>query len=116
MLEQNKKIPFYNIGDSYHQIKPEIDAAVTNVLAKGWYILGAEVSAFEEEYAAYLSVKNCIGVSNGLDALFLVLKAWGIGEGDEVIVPSNTYIATWLAVSYSGAKPVPVEPDIELST
>jgi len=112
MLEQNKKIPFYNIGDSYHQIKPEIDAAVTNVLAKGWYILGAEVSAFEEEYAAYLSVKNCIGVSNGLDALFLVLKAWGIGEGDEVIVPSNTYIATWLAVSYSGAKPVPVEPDI----
>lgn len=112
MLEQITKIPFYNIGDSYHQIKPEIDAAVTNVLTKGWYILGAEVSAFEEEYAAHLGVKNCIGVSNGLDALFLVLRAWGIGEGDEVIVPSNTYIATWLAVSYSGAKPIPVEPDI----
>lgn len=106
------RVPFYNIGDSYIQIKPEIDAAVTSVLAKGWYILGKEVSAFEEEYAAYLGVKNCIGVSNGLDALFLVLKAWGIGEGDEVIVPSNTYIATWLAVSYSGAKPIPVEPDI----
>ena len=112
MSDPRIRVPFYNIGDSYHQIKPEIDAAVTNVLTKGWYILGAEVSAFEEEYAAHLGVKNCIGVSNGLDALFLVLRAWGIGEGDEVIVPSNTYIATWLAVSYSGAKPVPVEPDI----
>lgn len=112
MLEQITKIPFYNIGDSYHQIKPEIDDAVSRVLAKGWYILGKEVTAFEEDYAKYLRVKNCIGVSNGLDALFLVLKAWGIGEGDEVIVPSNTYIATWLAVSYSGAKPIPVEPDI----
>jgi len=112
MSDPRIRVPFYNIGDSYHQIKPEIDAAVTNVLTKGWYILGAEVSAFEEEYAAHLGVKNCIGVSNGLDALFLVLRAWGIGEGDEVIVPSNTYIATWLAVSYSGAKPIPVEPDI----
>ena len=112
MSDPKIRVPFYNIGASYIQIKPEIDAAVTSVLAKGWYILGAEVTAFEEEYAKYLGVKHCIGVSNGLDALFLALKAWGVGEGDEVIVPSNTYIATWLAVSYSGAKPVPVEPDI----
>lgn len=112
MLQQIHRIPFYNIGDSYHQIKTEIDAVVTNVLTRGWYILGTEVSSFEDEYAVYLGAKNCIGVSNGLDALFLVLKAWGIGEGDEVIVPSNTYIATWLAVSYTGARPVPVEPDI----
>ena len=112
MSEKKHKIPFYNIGDSYREIKHEIDSAVNRVLEKGWYILGSEVSSFEEEFSMYLGVKHCIGVSNGLDALFLVLKAWGIGEGDEVIVPSNTYIATWLAVTYSGAKPIPVEPDI----
>ncbi|MDD3563421.1 MAG: DegT/DnrJ/EryC1/StrS family aminotransferase [Candidatus Cloacimonetes bacterium] len=111
MSRADNNIPFYDIGDSYREIKPEIDQAIAKALAKGWYILGSEVKAFEEEYAKYLGVRHCIGVSNGLDALFLVLKAWGIGEGDEVIVPSNTYIATWLAVSYSGAKPVPVEPD-----
>ncbi|PKN73279.1 MAG: erythromycin biosynthesis sensory transduction protein eryC1 [Candidatus Cloacimonetes bacterium HGW-Cloacimonetes-3] len=105
------KIPFYDIGQSYQELMPELDAAVSRVLSKGWYILGAEVAAFEAEFAAYVGTRHCIGVSNGLDALFLVLKAWGIGEGDEVIVPSNTYIATWLAVSYSGATPVPVEPD-----
>jgi dTDP-4-amino-4,6-dideoxygalactose transaminase len=105
------KIPFYDIGQSYRDLKPQIDEAVARVLNKGWYILGEEVAAFEAEFAAYVGTRNCIGVSNGLDALFLVLKAWGIGEGDEVIVPSNTYIATWLAVSYCGAVPVPVEPD-----
>lgn len=112
MPKQKIMIPFYNIRNSYHEIKPEIDSVVNNVLENGWYILGAEVGTFEEEFAKYLRVKHCIGVSNGLDALFLVLKAWGIGEGDEVIVPSNTYIATWLAVCYSGAKPVPIEPDL----
>lgn len=112
MSDPRIRVPFYNIGDSYHQIKPEIDNIISKVLEEGWYILGKEVTSFEEEYAKYLEVKHCVGVSNGLDALFLVLKAWGIGEGDEVVVPSNTYIATWLAVSYSGAKPVPVEPDI----
>src|SRR5690242_7582548 len=77
----------------------------------GWYILGKEVEAFEAEFAEYCQVKHCIGVGNGLDALHLILRAAGIGPGDEVIVPSNTYIATWLAVTYSGATPVPVEPD-----
>ena len=112
MPSTNKTIPFYDIGVSYRELKSEIDKAISRVLNNGWYILGQEVSLFEQEYAEYIRVKHCIGASNGLDALFLVLKAWGIGEGDEVIVPSNTYIATWLAVSYSGATPVPVEPDI----
>jgi len=111
MSNKKYKIPFYDIGESYRELKPEIDTAVKKVLEQGWYILGEEVKLFEEEYSEYVGTRQCIGVSNGLDALFLVLKAWGIGEGDEVLVPSNTYIATWLAVSYAGAKPIPVEPD-----
>jgi dTDP-4-amino-4,6-dideoxygalactose transaminase len=75
-----------------------------------WYILGNEVTNFEKEFASYCGVKHCVTVGNGLEALFLVLKAWGIGKGDEVIVPSNTYIATWLAISHTGATPIPVEP------
>ena len=106
------KIPFYDIGESYRMLKAEIDSAVARVLSNGWYILGKEVSSFEKDFAEYIGTRYCVGTSNGLDALFLVLKAWDIGEGDEVIVPSNTYIATWLAVSYAGAKPIPVEPDI----
>src|SRR6516225_8532991 len=81
-------------------------------MRSAWYILGKECEAFEQEYAAYCGVKHCIGVGNGLEALHLILRAYDIGEGHEVIVPSNTYIATWLAVSYAGAKPVPVEPDL----
>ncbi len=77
----------------------------------GWYLLGTEVKSFEEEFANYCDAKFCIGVGNGLDALHLILRALGIGLGDEVIVPSHTFIATWLAVSYSGATPIPVEPD-----
>src|SRR5437867_9326887 len=80
-------------------------------MKSAWYILGKEVEAFEQEYAAYCGSRHCIGVGNGLEALHLVLRAWGIGRGDEVIVPSNTYIASWLAVSYADATPVPVEPD-----
>jgi len=112
MSRIEKKIPFYDIGESYKELKSEVDSAVARVLSSGWYILGKEVASFEEEFAEFIGTKYCVGTSNGLDALFLVLKAWGIGEGDEVIVPSNTYIATWLAVSYAGAKPIPVEPDI----
>ncbi len=85
-------------------------AAFSRVLDSGWYVLGREVEAFEREFAAYCGAEHCIGVGNGLDALFLTLKAYGFGPGDEVIVPSNTYIATWLAVSHTGATPVPVEP------
>ena len=103
-------IPFLDIQASYHELKSEIDAAVQRVLASGWYILGAEVDAFEQDYAAYCGVQHCVSVANGLDALHLALRAMDVGPGDEVIVPSNTYIATWLAISQCGAVPVPVEP------
>jgi dTDP-4-amino-4,6-dideoxygalactose transaminase len=88
----------------------ELEAAFSRVLRSGWYIMGRELEAFEHEFAGYCEAAHCVGVGNGLDALFLILKAYGIGPGDEVIVPSNTYIATWLAVSHTGATPVPVEP------
>jgi dTDP-4-amino-4,6-dideoxygalactose transaminase len=105
------KVPFLDLRASYIGIKDELDAAYHRVMNSGWYILGEEVEAFEREFAAYCGVKYCVGVGNGLDALHLILRGMGIGPEDEVIVPANTYIATWLAVSYAGAKPVPVEPD-----
>ncbi|MBK9206946.1 MAG: DegT/DnrJ/EryC1/StrS family aminotransferase [Anaerolineales bacterium] len=80
-------------------------------MGSGWYILGEEVDSFEKDFSAFCQTKHCMGVANGLDALHLILRAYEIGEGDEVIVPSNTYIATWLAVSYVGARPIPIEPD-----
>ena len=104
-------IPFLDLRASYLELKPEIDAAIARVLASGRYILGEEVDAFEAEWAAYCHANHAIGVGNGLDALHLALLAMDVGPGDEVIVPSNTYIATWLAVSDCGATPVPVEPD-----
>ena len=105
-------IPFLDLKAPYHELKTELDAAYERVMDSGWYILGQEVEAFEAEFAAYCGAKYCIGVGNGLDALYLSLRALDIGPGAEVIVPANTYIATWLAVSYAGAKPVPVEPDL----
>lgn len=105
------KVPFLDLGAAYRELKPEIDAAVARVLESGWYILGPEVEAFEAEWAAYCEAKHAVGLANGLDALILALRALDIGAGDEVIVPSNTYIATWLAVTEVGATPVPVEPD-----
>jgi dTDP-4-amino-4,6-dideoxygalactose transaminase len=105
------KVPFLDFVGPYEELKPGLDEAYFRFMKSAWYILGKEVEAFEQEFAAYCGSKHCIGVGNGLEALHLVLRAWGIGEGDEVIVPSNTYIASWLAVSYAGAKPVPVEPD-----
>jgi len=104
-------IPFLDLKASYLELQSEIDAAIKRVLLSGWYILGEEVDAFEREYASYCEAKHCVGVANGLDALHLALLALDVGDGDEVIVPSNTYIATWLAVSQCGATPVPVEPD-----
>jgi dTDP-4-amino-4,6-dideoxygalactose transaminase len=104
------KIPFLDLQATYLELKPELDAAVGRVLSSGWYLLGAEIQVFEQEYAAFTGSKHCIGVANGLDALFLSLRARGVGVGDEVLVPSNTYIATWLAVTMTGATPVPVEP------
>jgi len=105
------KIPFLDLRAAYQELKADIDAAIQRVLDSGWYILGSEVDAFESEYAIYCEAKYAIGVANGLDALHLALLAMGVGPGDEVIVPSNTYIATWLAVSHCGAIPIPVEPD-----
>lgn len=105
-------VKFLDLKQINLQYKKELQDAFNRVLNSGWYILGNEVEAFEKEFAEYCGTKHCIGVGNGLDALHLLLRGYGIGDGDEVIVPSNTYIATWLAVSYAGAKVVPVEPDI----
>ena len=104
-------VPFLDVGATYRELRTAHDAAYQRVMDSGWVLLGRELEAFEAEFAAYCGVPHCVGVANGLDALHLVLRAWDIGPGDEVIVPSNTYIATWLAVSMVGATPVPVEPD-----
>lgn len=104
-------IPFLDLKAPYYELKEEIDDAISRVVSSGWYIGGAEVDSFEFEYAEYCGTKHAVGVANGLDALHLALRAMGVGPQDEVIVPSNTYIATWLAVSQCGATPVPVEPD-----
>ncbi|MCK9296387.1 MAG: DegT/DnrJ/EryC1/StrS family aminotransferase [Desulfobulbaceae bacterium] len=106
-----EEIPFLDLKSTYQELKNELDAAYKRVLLSGWYILGSEVEAFEKEFAVYCGVNHCIGVGNGLEALSLILHAYGIGKNDEVIVPANTYIASWLAVSHNGAIPVPVEPD-----
>lgn len=102
---------FLDLRAAYIELKSEIDSVIARVLDGGLYILGEEVEAFESEWAAYCEAKHAVSVGNGLDALHLALKACDVGAGDEVIVPSNTYIATWLAVSLCGASPVPVEPD-----
>lgn len=103
-------IPFLDLKAPYVELRAQIDEAIERVVTSGWYILGAEVEAFEAEYAGYCGATHCVGLANGLDALHLALRAMEVGPGDEVIVPSNTYIATWLAVSQCGAIPVPVEP------
>lgn len=103
-------IPFLDLKAGYLELKMELDEAYHRVMNSGWYLLGKELEAFETEFAEYVGVQYCVGVGNGLEALELLLCAYNIGPGDEVIVPSNTYIATWLAVSYVGATPIPVEP------
>ena len=104
-------IPFLELRPTYLELKDEFDFAWHRVMASGWYLLGDELESFEQEYAAYCGAKYCIGVGSGVDALHLALRSYEIGLGDEVIVPSNTFIATWLAVTFAGAAPVPVEPD-----
>lgn len=106
-----KQIAFLDLKGIYPEIKEELDAAYHRVMESSWYILGQELEAFEKEFAQYCGVRQCVGVGNGLEALHLIIRAMGIGPGDEVIVPANTFIATWLAVTYAGATPVPVEPD-----
>jgi dTDP-4-amino-4,6-dideoxygalactose transaminase len=105
------KVPFLDLKAPYLELKEELDAAYHRVMDSGWYVLGGEVEAFEQEFSDYCDTKYTIGVGNGLEALHLILRAMEIGEGDEVIIPANTYIATWLAVSYAGATPIAVEPD-----
>lgn len=107
------KVPFLDLAASYHELQAELESAVLQSLRSGWYIGGEDVASFEADFAAYTHTAHCVGVANGLEALHLALCAMGVGPGDEVIVPSNTFIATWLAVSECGAVPVPVEPDAQ---
>lgn len=108
----NKEVPFLNLKRLHSEIRESLDAAYRRAVDSGCFIMGPELQAFENEFARYCGVDHCIGVGNGLDALKLLLQAYGIGPGDEVIVPSNTFIATWLAVTQCGAMVVPVEPDL----
>jgi len=105
------RIPFLELKPTYLELKDALDGAWHRIMDSGWYLLGSELESFEHEYAAYCGAKHCVGVGSGFDALHLGLRAWEIGAGDEVIVPSNTFIATWLAVTFAGAAPVPVEPE-----
>jgi dTDP-4-amino-4,6-dideoxygalactose transaminase len=105
----NKKIPFLDLSQPYQELKVELDSAVQRVLHSGRYIQDEELEAFEAEFAQYCGARFCVGVGNGFDALHLVLRAYGIGPGDQVIVPAHTFIATWSAVTLVGAIPVPVE-------
>mgnify|MGYP004625907461 CR=1 FL=1 len=106
-------IPFVSFQPMHSEIEEEMSEKFQEIYYRNCFIQGNELKAFEEEFAAYCGVKYCVGCGNGLDALFLILNAYGIGEGDEVIVPSNTFIATALAVSYTGATPILVDPRIE---
>lgn len=105
------RVPILDLQPAVTELRDDFDAAYRRVMDSGWFLLGGELTAFESEYAKYVGSAQCIGVANGLEALQLVLMARGIGPGDEVIVPSNGYIATWLAVTHVGATPVPCEPD-----
>lgn len=104
-------VPFLDLKAPHEELRAELREAFERVLDSGWFILGNEVRQFEQEFAKYCEAAHCVGVGNGLEALHLILRAYGIGKGDEVIVPANTYIATWLAASHAGATPVTVEPD-----
>ena len=103
-------VPFLDLATLHQSIRPQLDAAYERVMDSGWFIAGPELEAFESEFARYCDAAHCVGVGNGLEAIHLLLRAYGVGPGDEVLVPSNTFIATWLAVTQCGATPVPVEP------
>ena len=105
-------IPFLDLKTPYLELMHELDEAIARVVSSGWFVGGPEVDQFEADYATYCGARHAVGLANGLDALHLALRAMDVGPGDEVIVPSNTYIATWLAVSQCGAMPVSVEPDL----
>lgn len=113
MANPSVSVPFVSFLPMERELDSELRAAFDRVFTRSWYIEGKEDAAFEQAFAAYCGAKNCIGCGNGLDALVLILKAMEIGAGDEVIVPSNTFIATVLAITYAGATPVLVEPTLE---
>jgi dTDP-4-amino-4,6-dideoxygalactose transaminase len=102
-------VPFIELKPAYLELKEEFDAAYHRVMDSGWYLLGRELEAFEAEFAQYCGARHCLGVGNGLDAIHLILRGYDIGPGDEVIVPSHTFIASWLGVTFAGATPVPVD-------
>lgn len=104
-------VPFLSFTPQHSAVRAEVLNVLAEVYDKQWYVLGEQVKAFEQEYSTFNQVAHTVGVANGLDALHLALVALGVQPGDEVLVPSNTYIATWLAVSYVGGVPVPVEPN-----
>ena len=106
-------IPFLELLPTYHELKQEIDDAIASVMSSGWYIQGHHLEKFEDDFSTYIGSNHCIGTGNGLDALTILLKAVGIGPGDEVIVPSMTFIATWLSVTALGATVVPVDVEYE---
>jgi dTDP-4-amino-4,6-dideoxygalactose transaminase len=110
------RVPFLDLGAATREIAAEQAEAIARVVDGGWYVLGPEVERFEAAFAAAAGAAHAVGVGNGLDALRLTLQALGIGAGDEVIVPSHTYIATWLGITATGARPVPVEPRGDLFT
>jgi dTDP-3-amino-3,4,6-trideoxy-alpha-D-glucose transaminase len=105
------KVAILDLKPAYEELRTELDAAYRRVMESGRVLLGPELEAFESEYAANVGVRHCIGVANGLEAMQMVLMARGVGPGDEVIVPAHGYIATWLAVTHTGARPVPCECD-----
>ena len=106
-------VKFLDLHKVNERFRAEMDAATKRVLDSGWYLLGKECEAFEKEFAAFCGVKHAIGCANGLDALKLIIRAYGFGPGDEIIAPANTYIASLIAISANGATPVLVEPDID---
>jgi dTDP-4-amino-4,6-dideoxygalactose transaminase len=103
------RVPFFDPGATDPHLREETEAALARVARSGWYVLGPEVEAFETAWAAKVGTRACVGVGNGLDALTLALRAMGVGPGDEVLVPAQTFVASWLAVSQVGARPVPVD-------
>jgi dTDP-4-amino-4,6-dideoxygalactose transaminase len=114
-MSEPQSIPFLDFGPQHTPIRADVLAAIERVYDSHWYVLGNEVARFEREYAIFNQVVQCVGVANGLDALMLALRALEIGPGDEVLVPANAYIATWLAVTRVGATPVGVEPELTTS-
>ena len=106
------KISFLDLKRINERFRTEMDVALKRVVDSGWYLLGKEIESFEKEFSEYCGVKNAIGCANGLDALKLIIQAYGFGTGDEIIAPANTYIASLISISANGATPVLVEPDI----